>query len=591
MICPKCYSGIKDGSKFCTNCGEPLSEMQKDIESSCKKEIPFYSYLLGFLFTLFIVVMPITIYADNYQQVRNTYNTRSRVLQDKSQQKKVPYYARPRTRQNNTQRNTPYYARPRTNQGNIRQNSQYNVRSGAKQENDLQQTQSDTLYNDGQYRIHSQYASSESSTKNGIIKDATSSDLKTIRLVVSGEGATKEEATKVALRSAIEQTFGAFVSSNTDVLNDDIIKDEIATVSSGNIQSYKELSSKDLGATKVVNVETVVSIGNLISFAKSKGMKAELSGATFAMNMKMKELNKNNELLAISHLIKQLLMVGLNNNLYDFKLKLGEPKQSSHPDFYTISATVQAIPNKNAKEFLDIYMKTMKSLSLSESEIKEYEKSNVSYVKSVDNMGGYLTDEGLYKPFILRNNYRKDGIGEIKENPYLSFATIQFAFICSKYKFKIIDNLGNEITIVCKKNSQDTNENLIEVKRFDLVYPNGIGWRPENVKENDIIFVSTKKQGNFQFQTESMESLLLKMNTVNYPLTKDFRSQYKINGEAYYSSRGLQYYLWKEFIKSYGLDDSHPDEEMRFSLFYKKEDFEKLSSIEIKPTSEMLYLD
>ena len=60
----------------------------------------------------------------------------------------------------------------------------------------------------------------------------------TIRLTVSGEGATKEEATANALRSAIEQAFGTFVSANTQILNDDIVKDEIATISSGNIQEY-----------------------------------------------------------------------------------------------------------------------------------------------------------------------------------------------------------------------------------------------------------------------------------------------------------------------------------------------------------------
>ena len=41
---------------------------------------------------------------------------------------------------------------------------------------------------------------------------------KTITLVVNGEAATKEEATKIALRSAIDQSFGTFVSANTEVL-------------------------------------------------------------------------------------------------------------------------------------------------------------------------------------------------------------------------------------------------------------------------------------------------------------------------------------------------------------------------------------
>ncbi|MDO4827529.1 MAG: hypothetical protein Q4B16_08290, partial [Bacteroidia bacterium] len=63
-----------------------------------------------------------------------------------------------------------------------------------------------------------------------------------VTLVVTGEGSTKEDATDNALRSAIEQAFGVFVSANTEILNDELVKDEIATVSSGNIRTFQELS-------------------------------------------------------------------------------------------------------------------------------------------------------------------------------------------------------------------------------------------------------------------------------------------------------------------------------------------------------------
>lgn len=45
-----------------------------------------------------------------------------------------------------------------------------------------------------------------------------------IKLTVYGEGTDKEEATKNALRSAIEQSFGTFVSSNTQQINDELLK-------------------------------------------------------------------------------------------------------------------------------------------------------------------------------------------------------------------------------------------------------------------------------------------------------------------------------------------------------------------------------
>ena len=50
---------------------------------------------------------------------------------------------------------------------------------------------------------------------------------KTITLTVSGTGKNLEEAKNNALRSAIEQAFGAFISSKTEILNDNLVKDEI----------------------------------------------------------------------------------------------------------------------------------------------------------------------------------------------------------------------------------------------------------------------------------------------------------------------------------------------------------------------------
>ena len=92
-------------------------------------------------------------------------------------------------------------------------------------------------------------------------------------LVVNGDGATKEEATHAALRSAIEQAFGTFVSANTTILNDELVKDEIATVSSGNIQSFTELSSYTLpNGNMSVSLQVTVSIGKLVTYAKSKGV-------------------------------------------------------------------------------------------------------------------------------------------------------------------------------------------------------------------------------------------------------------------------------------------------------------------------------
>ena len=54
-----------------------------------------------------------------------------------------------------------------------------------------------------------------------------------ITLVTQGFGKNKEEATLHALRNAIEMSCGTFLFNNSSSLNDELLKDEITTVSSG----------------------------------------------------------------------------------------------------------------------------------------------------------------------------------------------------------------------------------------------------------------------------------------------------------------------------------------------------------------------
>ncbi len=62
---------------------------------------------------------------------------------------------------------------------------------------------------------------------------------KDVTITTVGSGKTIEGSTQSALRSAIEQAFGAFISAKTEIVNDALIRDEIISVSNGNIKSYE----------------------------------------------------------------------------------------------------------------------------------------------------------------------------------------------------------------------------------------------------------------------------------------------------------------------------------------------------------------
>lgn len=193
----------------------------------------------------------------------------------------------------------------------------------------------------------------------------------TITLVASGDGATKTEAESMALRSAIEQAFGTFVSANTTILNDDIVKDEIATISSGNIESYSIVAESETGGRWHVTVKAVVSINKLIDYAKSHGSSTEFAGQNFAMQMKMRKLNKENEEKALSDLLSEVERITSNVYCFDYEIEQGEPLYSSDSK-YTVQITVTAKCNQNTENIKKMILSTFESLALTESEQVSY---------------------------------------------------------------------------------------------------------------------------------------------------------------------------------------------------------------------------
>ena len=97
-----------------------------------------------------------------------------------------------------------------------------------------------------------------------------------VTLIVSADGSSKDEAVKLALRSAIEQTYGTFVSANTTILNDELVKDEIVTVTNGNIKNYEESSSNIVNGKTYITLKATVCISKLVSYAQSKGVETKI---------------------------------------------------------------------------------------------------------------------------------------------------------------------------------------------------------------------------------------------------------------------------------------------------------------------------
>lgn len=300
-----------------------------------------------------------------------------------------------------------------------------------------------------------------------------------VTLVVSADGATKDEATKTALRSAIEQAYGTFVSANTTILNDELVKDEIVTITSGNIKNYYEIASATMpNGKQTVTLKATVCVSKLVSYAQSKGASTEFAGAAFGMDMKLKELNKKNEMIALENLLIQVKE--LLPNAYDRVLLIEEPKQgnlckkidyddydcehylsstiesysrmvatddkgklneslriaaSNHlrniPNCYEVTMNVVYQHNANTDAFYEFIGNTLSTIALSRNEIEELTRKNIPISAEVDFRGPGIG----YKSLRFRNSNKDISIWSKK---------LREAFFYEFSNFQIVDNLGTK---------------------------------------------------------------------------------------------------------------------------------------------------
>lgn len=196
---------------------------------------------------------------------------------------------------------------------------------------------------------------------------------KTVTLTVSGNGKTLEESKTNALRSAIEQAFGAFISSKTEILNDNLIKDEIVSVSNGNIQKFdiiSEIQIQDGGYS--TSIKATVSVNKLTSFIESKGIEVEFKGGLFASNILIQELYEKNEITAIQNFSSTVADIAKKS--FDYKIKADEPYMENNK--WVIPITIDVLANKNFLNIPTLLEKTLNSLSLSKFDVENYKKLN-----------------------------------------------------------------------------------------------------------------------------------------------------------------------------------------------------------------------
>ena len=235
-------------------------------------------------------------------------------------------------------------------------------------------------------------------------------DTKDVSITSSGSGKTLEDAKQAALRSSTEQAFGAFISSKTEMFNDQVVADQMASVSSGNIKSYEVLNESQLPDGRWgVTLKAVVSVDKLTSFVAAKGIAIEIKGGLFALNIKQQSLNEQGEVKAVCE------MVGLLHEpmqiSFDYVIKSSDPKSlDAESKNWEIPLVVTATTNKNIDFCANYCIKTLAALSLSSEEVTSYQSLNKAVFPVVINYNG------VAKTFYLRKQSSINALNTLTSN-------------------------------------------------------------------------------------------------------------------------------------------------------------------------------
>lgn len=194
-----------------------------------------------------------------------------------------------------------------------------------------------------------------------------------VNVKVICKGNSETAAITEGLRSALTQTAGVFISSNTTIINDQMTNDQTTMINNGSIIGYKVIEKLVLDDQYTLTLDVAVSVNKLGSFVKNSGGETELQGGLFAANIKLNELNENAEKQSIKDLLE--ISNTLINKSFNYNIVNGEPTNVGGK--WSVPLRINIIKNENWENFIKFFYGTLNQIGMIDSEIDKYIKLNL----------------------------------------------------------------------------------------------------------------------------------------------------------------------------------------------------------------------
>lgn len=288
-------------------------------------------------------------------------------------------------------------------------------------------------------------------------------------LIVSGTGATENEAIENAISEAMTHGYMSFINSKEETKDEDIQTSEEVTSFNPDIKltGYNLLSSEK--TNNGYNVKVEVQFKKTPFLAQTYGKTFSTAGKMFAQSIgistKEKQKTPQEEVLerirtknelAVHEALKNALALRLDN-LFDYKVKVGEGANGKVP------VEISVIQNKNTKAFCRLLYQTL------------YFSSHSAF--NFDVKDGAIVHDGYAFP------YAKGMALHFYNDDAKSFGEVLKTYLTAGiFGFKIKDDLGHEFYFTIDKNQKLQNHGDITLTNYSI--PAGFDNTPKNVAES-----------------------------------------------------------------------------------------------------------
>jgi hypothetical protein len=184
------------------------------------------------------------------------------------------------------------------------------------------------------------------------------------KVITSGYGKNPDEALTQALRNAVEEAVGTYMTSTTRIENDELIEDKVLSLSRGFIKDFKKLSEMKVEDETKVTISAIVTEDQIIETLTASGVEVKISGGLmFAQFMDMKQQMEDE-----ANLVASLFKDPPENSPFDLEISYSNPVEKD--DKYNIELEVTAKINENYNILLQNLKRILDEIAFDYSDIQ-----------------------------------------------------------------------------------------------------------------------------------------------------------------------------------------------------------------------------